>query len=203
MFRKGTKKIGIWLFHSFLRHLDATARREFLARFESTWPPKPPPMPPLNVKIKQCVRLAQVVPPFCTFGMIWDYLLLHFLKLAFRDWMNNICSCVLQAFSYPKIPKGCSACLSKAGVAAHVFPILDLGFLPFIHDFFWKSWILDPDPRFLPWIQEKFFEHLGSWILTMSDLRFSNLNSFQTWDSSHRNWSKTKNKAWVSNKNII
>ena len=144
MFRKGTKKIGIWLFHSFLRHLDATARREFLARFESTWPPKPPPMPPLNVKIKQCVRLAQVVPPFCTFGMIWDYLLLHFLKLAFRDWMNNICSCVLQAFSYPKIPKGCSACLSKAGVAAHVFPILDLGFLP--------------------WIQEKFVENLGSWI---------------------------------------
>ena len=68
---------------------------------------------------------------------------------------------------------------------------------------FSKSWILDPDPRFLPWIQEKFFEHLGSWILTMSDLRFSNLNSFQTWDSSHRNWSKTKNKAWVSNKNII
>ena len=164
MFRKGTKKIGIWLFHSFLRHLDATARREFLARFESTWPPKPPPMPPLNVKIKQCARLAQVVPPFCTFGMIWDYLLLHFLKLAFRDWMNNICSCVLQAFSYPKIPKGCSACLSKAGVAAHVFPILDLGFLPFIHDFFWKSWILDPDPRFLPWIQEKFVENLGSWI---------------------------------------
>ena len=45
---------------------------------------------------------------------------------------------------------------------------------------FSKSWILDPDPRFLPWIQEKFFENLGSWILTMSDLRFSNLNSFQT-----------------------
>ena len=51
-----------------------------------------------------------------------------------------------------------------------LFKILDLG-----------SWI--QDPRFLPWIQDMFFENLGYWILIMSDLRFSSLNPFQTGDS--------------------
>jgi hypothetical protein len=48
------------------------------------------------------------------------------------------------------------------------------------------SWIwIYLDPRFLPWIQEKKWItlDLGPWILTMSDLRFSSLNSFQAWDS--------------------
>ena len=62
-----------------------------------------------------------------------------------------------------------------------------------------RSWILDPDPRFLPWIQDLFFENLGYWILIMSDLRFSSLNPFQTGDSQVTETGiKPKSKAWTS-----
>ena len=72
---------------------------------------------------------------------------------------------------------------------------LDPRFLPWIHEKFFKhikSWSLNPDPRCLPWIQEKKMNilDLGYWILTMSDLRCSSLN-----------WGK--NKAWTSDKNSI
>ena len=43
----------------------------------------------------------------------------------------------------------------------------------FSNTIFSKSWILDPDPRFLPWIQEKFFENLGSWILDPYNVRLA------------------------------
>ena len=60
----------------------------------------------------------------------------------------------------------------------------------------WKSWILDLDPRFLPWIQEKFFDNLGSWVLTMSDLRFSSPELFSYLRFlSHRNWNKINKQS--------
>jgi len=69
-------------------------------------------------QIKQCLRLVQV-PPLGIDGhwWIWDDLLWHVLKLAFwvfRDRMNYICSCVLQAFAYIQKKKRYSACLLKS-----------------------------------------------------------------------------------------
>ena len=60
-----------------------------------------------------------------------------------------------------------------------------------------RAWIRIQDFYiFLPWIQAKLFEHLESWILTMSDLRFSSLNPFQTGDSQATETGvKPKNKA--------
>ena len=34
-----------------------------------------------------------------------------------------------------------------------------------------RTEILDPDPRFLPWIQDTFFDNLGSWILDPYNVR--------------------------------
>ena len=60
------------------------------------------------------------------------------------------------------------------------------GFSPWIRFLGWiqekftenlGSWILDLDPRFLGWIQEKFTENLGSWILDP----WVNHTCIQTW----------------------
>ena len=69
------------------------------------------------------------------------------------------------------------------------------------------SWIwIYLDPRFLPWIQEKKMDNLGSWTLDPYNVRLEIFKSelfsgLRFW--SQRNWGKGKNKAWTSDQNIL